>query len=214
MSKIRSFISQLSSLTSQLSALILKQRRLFFRVVYFVQERLYCTEKEAKILIGLLTCIILGNLIQTWRFSQPLFDDAYYAETDSLFQLLSHRADSLDARDTLHVGFGSQMEELLASEKEVQLWVLVDTLEKPQASFPININSADLRLLQALPRIGPSMAKRIVAFRAANGPFNSLDDLVLVKGIGVRTLEKLLPLIKLQDADSLLVSADSLLTKR
>lgn len=39
------------------------------------------------------------------------------------------------------------------------------------------------------------MAARIVDYRTANGPFRSVEDLVNVKGIGPRTLEKLRPLV-------------------
>ena len=38
--------------------------------------------------------------------------------------------------------------------------------------------------------IGPAKAEAIVAYREANGPFSSVEDLVLVKGIGGATLEK------------------------
>ena len=186
------------------------RRKQFSRLIFLIQERLYCTEKEAKILVSLLLCIILGNFFQIWRHNRSRFDDAYYAESDSLFQLLSHRADSLDAVDTLHVGFGSDLSDLSDQDTETQMWVFVDTLAKPQASFPININGADARLLQALPRIGPSMADRIIQFRSTNGPFSDVNDLINVKGIGARTLEQLLPLITLTDPDSLGARVDTI----
>jgi len=184
-------------------------RKQFSRLIFLIQERIYCTEKEARILVVLLLCVIMGNLFQTWRHNQPRFDDAYYAETDSLFHLLSRRADSLDAIDTLHVGFGSDLTELKDLGSEVQMWVFVDTLEKPRASFPVNINTASAHLLRALPRIGPSMAERIINFRSVNGPFTATGDLIKVKGIGAKTLEQLLPLIALTDPDSLTARVDS-----
>lgn len=55
---------------------------------------------------------------------------------------------------------------------------------------PVDINSADAAALaQALKGVGPAKAEAIVAFREKNGPFNSVDDLVLVQGIGEKTLE-------------------------
>lgn len=66
------------------------------------------------------------------------------------------------------------------------------------AQTVVNINSADAEQLQALPGVGGVTAQRIVAFRSANGPFASVDELVKVKGIGSKTLEKIRGLIVLQ----------------
>jgi competence protein ComEA len=49
---------------------------------------------------------------------------------------------------------------------------------------PVNINSADLTGLQTLDGIGPSLAQRILAYRAAHGGFRSVNDLRNVTGIG------------------------------
>lgn len=54
----------------------------------------------------------------------------------------------------------------------------------------ININSADATALSSLDGIGDSKAEAIVAYREANGPFATTQDLSNVKGIGARTVEK------------------------
>lgn len=59
----------------------------------------------------------------------------------------------------------------------------------------INLNTAGVAELDGLPRIGPSMAARIVAWREANGRFTSIDDLLAVPGIGEKTLESLRTLV-------------------
>lgn len=54
----------------------------------------------------------------------------------------------------------------------------------PTGEGPIDLNRADVIGLQALPGVGPSTAEAIVAYRDANGPFRSVDDLLDVPGIG------------------------------
>ncbi len=48
----------------------------------------------------------------------------------------------------------------------------------------VNINTATAAELETLPRIGPSLAQRIVEHRAANGPFRTIEDIMKVAGIG------------------------------
>jgi competence protein ComEA len=59
----------------------------------------------------------------------------------------------------------------------------------------INLNSATALDLDTLPRIGPAMAARIIAWRDENGPFASVDDLLQITGIGDKTFESLRPLV-------------------
>ncbi len=55
---------------------------------------------------------------------------------------------------------------------------------------PVDINTADAATLaRELKGIGPARAEAIVAWREANGPFRSPEDIVLVQGIGERVLE-------------------------
>lgn len=55
----------------------------------------------------------------------------------------------------------------------------------------VNLNAANVDQLMALPGIGKSKARAIVAYREEQGPFSSVDDLVNVKGIGKKLLAKL-----------------------
>ncbi|MEX0698624.1 MAG: ComEA family DNA-binding protein [Acidimicrobiia bacterium] len=48
----------------------------------------------------------------------------------------------------------------------------------------ISLNRADVTQLQDLPGVGPVLAERIVAYRDANGPFQTVEDLLDVPGIG------------------------------
>lgn len=55
----------------------------------------------------------------------------------------------------------------------------------------VNVNTASAIELAQLPGIGPVLAQAIVDEREANGPFDTLDDLLRVNGIGSAKLEAL-----------------------
>jgi competence ComEA-like helix-hairpin-helix protein len=62
--------------------------------------------------------------------------------------------------------------------------------KKPPA-HPININTANVSDLQQVPGIGPSTAQKILDTRKSYGAFKSVDDLLAIKGIGPKRLEKM-----------------------
>jgi len=68
--------------------------------------------------------------------------------------------------------------------------------EQPQK---INLNRAELWLLEALPGIGETLAQRIVDYRHQNGPFNNIKELMKVAGIGTTTYEQIKHLITVAD---------------
>ncbi len=58
------------------------------------------------------------------------------------------------------------------------------------AVSPVNVNTADAeQISEALKGIGQSKAEAIVAYRDTNGAFKHVDELVNVKGIGIRTVD-------------------------
>ena len=59
----------------------------------------------------------------------------------------------------------------------------------------VNVNTADASQLALLPRVGPSVAQKIIDFRKENGPFKSAEDLMLVQGIGEKTYQLLKPYV-------------------
>lgn len=72
----------------------------------------------------------------------------------------------------------------------VLLFSLVLTPVWAEEPVAVNINTADAMALTALNGIGEAKAEAIVTYRDANGPFESVEQLSEVKGIGARTLEK------------------------
>ncbi len=63
-------------------------------------------------------------------------------------------------------------------------------------STPVDLNTATAEQLETLPRVGPSLAARIIAWRSAHGRFTRVADLGRVPGIGDRTLASLTPLVR------------------
>lgn len=55
----------------------------------------------------------------------------------------------------------------------------------------VNINTADAQALAAaISGVGISKAEEIVRYRELHGPFGSVDELAMVRGIGAKTVEK------------------------
>jgi DNA uptake protein ComE-like DNA-binding protein len=69
------------------------------------------------------------------------------------------------------------------------------TTSASRPSGPIDLDTATPDAIETLPRVGPALAKRIVANRDSLGPFRSLDGLRRVKGIGPATITLLGPLV-------------------
>lgn len=83
----------------------------------------------------------------------------------------------------LLAGFNSATADSLKMTDNVSQVATADTL--------LNINTASLEQLMALPGIGKSKAAAIISYRESQGPFDSVDDLTSVKGIGTKMLAKL-----------------------
>ena len=62
--------------------------------------------------------------------------------------------------------------------------------KKPPAK-PININTANAEELQQVPGIGPVTAEKILQMRKSYGAFKSVDDLLAIKGLGRKRLDKM-----------------------
>ena len=69
--------------------------------------------------------------------------------------------------------------------------------EKQKLAFPININIASEKELDALPGIGPAIARRIVEYRSSQ-PFTKIEDIMKVKGIGEKKFSKIKELITVE----------------
>jgi competence protein ComEA len=69
-------------------------------------------------------------------------------------------------------------------------------LKEPQR---INLNTASVWLLEALPGIGETKAKAIVSYRETNGPFKHIFEIMQVAGIGQSLYDEIKELITVTD---------------
>ncbi len=66
----------------------------------------------------------------------------------------------------------------------------------------VNLNTAGKEELETLPGIGPKVAERIVEYREKFGPFKSVEELLEIKGIGPKKLQKIKPLVTVEVPES------------
>jgi competence ComEA-like helix-hairpin-helix protein len=67
----------------------------------------------------------------------------------------------------------------------------------------VNINTADASQLSLLPRVGKTVAERIIAYRTEHGPFKKAADLMQVKGMGAKTFELVSPYVSVDGKTTL-----------
>lgn len=60
----------------------------------------------------------------------------------------------------------------------------------------VNVNTATAEQLSLLPRVGPSLAGKILDYREENGQFKKIEDLLLVSGIGDKLFSLIEPFVK------------------
>lgn len=72
---------------------------------------------------------------------------------------------------------------------------LVPLLFGVQSQQKVDLNQADQKLLETLPGIGPTTARRILEYREENGRFERIEEIMNVWGIGEKKFERLKDLI-------------------
>jgi competence protein ComEA len=65
------------------------------------------------------------------------------------------------------------------------------SLDNGGSSGKVNINKATAAELETLPGIGPAKAEAIIEYRETNGPYKTIEDIMLISGFGEKTFEKL-----------------------
>lgn len=152
------------------------------------------TSSEKKTLIFVVIVLIASGFFQLFQPYKTINSTIDYSKSDSTFRRLSKisthpKADTISPETESTAVISKKLSSKKENDKERKRTINKITLSS------ININTASSNELQKLPRIGPVMADRIIEYRNKYGNFKNTDDLIKVKGIGKKTLEKILPYI-------------------
>lgn len=163
-------------------------------------------EKYRAPIIGLLIAVILiGGAVYLYRLfslphsteitiSPPSPEISVYVEGEvvnpGIYTLENgdQVADAVDAAGGFSTDADRSSVNLSATLKDGTQIHIYKAGDVPQK---VNINTAEVWLLESLPGIGETLAQRIVDYRIANGYFQSVDDLKQVDGIGASVFEKI-----------------------
>jgi len=101
----------------------------------------------------------------------------------------------------LLLGLFLQDRAAMAAPASAETALTVPVEEVRPDPLPVNLNTADAEALTALPGIGEELARRIVAYREEQGPFEAVEDLMEVSGIGQGKLAALEGLVSVEDTE-------------
>lgn len=156
------------------------------RWLYRIQQRLALTKTESNVLLVLMAFLLVGIVAkEVQRRSFPVKEGAYVPLREQ-YEAAEATAVPAERND----GAGAE---------ETSRDVAVAEADTTAATGRVDLNRAPVAELERLPRIGPVLARRIVAYRAAHGAFQTVDDVVQVRGIGRKTLEELHPHVTITD---------------
>lgn len=140
--------------------------------------------KAISILLVFVAAVCLGLLLESLR------NDAFRVESVSVENIDAQSASENEAMPEMTASATEAAAEIAAST-EASYSVSSDMVNDGK----ININTASKELLMEINGIGESLATRIIEYRTQNGPFESIEEIVNVSGIGQKKLENMRDMI-------------------
>lgn len=172
------------------------------RKLFFWLESLKITKAERISVTVLVSLLLVATLLRNLIPVSSPYDDRHYAALEAEFkkrtEIIQQKEAAILARYRPEIKDVAITDGDTLPADSIKV-AAVKTMDQP-LSGRININTADAKLLESLPGIGPAYASRIIEYRTKNGAFSSYEELLKIKGIGKKRLEKLLPFIQLKDS--------------
>jgi competence protein ComEA len=152
-----------------------------------INRTLGLTPNESRVVYFLVISFVVGWAVKLFYIDRQRPAQFDYRKPDSVFAARSALIPALDSadeqsRDSVHqAGFAISKKYLLES----------------LAPGSIHLNDATKEQLLRLPGVGDSTADAILNYRKDNGPFDSIDGLIHIKGIGPKKFKKMKPYLAL-----------------
>jgi len=155
-----------------------------------ISEKTGFTSLEIKVISFLFVVFAAGFILKTFILNdssnskEVKFD---YSVQDSLFEAagIENFMDSTGNAGDKNVDYKQEVLDFRKPDFDSR------KTEMTLAEKSINLNSADVKILEQLPGIGPKTAAKIIEYRQSIGKFKILDELLKVKGIGNSKFSKI-----------------------
>jgi competence protein ComEA len=161
------------------------------RALEKISQKIGFTKTETKVILFILLALFAGLIVNAIKKSKNNNDylEFNYKTEDSLFNAA---LSNFRLRDSLSLPKGNKIDQ----QQEVSDFNKGKVIQRNNkkvipASKSININSAAISELILLPGIGQKTAEAIIEYRNKHIKFTSLDEILKVKGIGVKKLDKI-----------------------
>ena len=148
-----------------------------------LSKKIGFTETEVHVILFLASIFVLGFIYKEFfkNDGNVKYKNFNYSSEDSLFSYYSNLNPESDPDDSLLVS-NLEIKKKVLELKDTFSYTKKDISALREKS--ININSANLQELVTLPGIGEKTAEKIIELRKKRGKFNTLEEIMDVKGIG------------------------------